>query len=186
MIARIKKYRRLFVTTSCPQKNPRIHLYPFFPRVSEEGNWSCEKWIILVWNWGKFSESLPHWYYLHFPGVITLGTANGPYANYTTKPRLWAIFFSLTLSVHEYSFQPFYSRKPVQTCTKLVGLVVWNLLVCVNMYKGYKCICYWPCGIYTKRTCWKKLWRTNEEFVSFQSTIKNNRMRGIVKEELAE
>ena len=92
------------------------------------------KWIILVWNWGKFSESLPHWYHLHFPRVIILGLASGPYANYTTKPRLWTIFFSLTLSVHEYSFQPFYSRKPSQTCTKLVGLVVWNLLVCVNMH----------------------------------------------------
>ena len=32
------------------------------------------QWIILVWNWGKFSESLPHWYHLHFPRVIILGS----------------------------------------------------------------------------------------------------------------
>ena len=103
--------------------------------LSSSGFWRRElvlrvKWISLVWNWGKFWESLPHWYHLHFPKVIIL---NGPYANYTTKPRLWTIFYSLTLCVHEYSFQPFYSRKPWQTCTKLVGLVVWNLLraICV-------------------------------------------------------
>ena len=149
------KYRRPFLINACPQKKFQKSLVPFLPRVSKEGNWFWEKWIILVRNWGKFSESLPHWYYLLFSGVITLGTANGPYANYTIKPRLWAIFFSLTLSVHEYSFQPFYSRKPSQTCTILVGLVVWNLLV--------RAICYWPCGIYTKLMCYKRLWRTNKK-----------------------
>ena len=54
----IRNYR-----LSTHKKKSQKSLVPFLPRVSEEGNWFCEKWIFLVWNWGKFSESLPHWYY---------------------------------------------------------------------------------------------------------------------------
>ena len=65
----IRNYR-----LSTRKKKSQKSLVPFLPRVSEEGNWFCEKWIFLVWNWAKFSESLPHWYYLHFPRFIILGS----------------------------------------------------------------------------------------------------------------
>ena len=55
-------------------------------------------------------------------------------------------------------------------------LALWNLLVCVNMHKGYLLLTLWK---YTKRMCYKWLWRSNKKSLF---PFKNNPTRGIVKE----
>ena len=86
------EYRRLFVTTACPhtKKKSQKSLVPFLPRVSEERNWFCENWSFLVWNWTKFSESLPHWYHLHFSRVIILGSQRSLRKQDAVWAYIWA------------------------------------------------------------------------------------------------
>ena len=139
MIARIPSTIRNY---RVHKKYPRNHLYPFFPEFLKKVIGSAKNELFWSEIGGSFQKACRTDTTSIFQESSSWA-ANGPYANYTTRRRLWAIFFSLTLSVHEYSFQPFYSRKPSQTWTKLVGLVVWNLLFCVNMHKGYLLLTLW-------------------------------------------
>ena len=60
--------------------------------------------------------------------------------------------------------------------------LAWLCEICSSGYTCIRVICYWPCGLYSKRMCYKRLWRTNKKSLfSFKRQSKITQQGGLWK-----
>ena len=147
MIARIPSTIRNYRLST--KKKPRNHFYPFFLQFLKKVSGSASKMNCLGLKLGKVFRKLAALIPPPFSKESSSWAANGPYANYTTKP---SFILNYSLVCERYSshwhflcmsilFNPFIhvNRRKLA----LNWLTLWNLLLCVNMHKGYLLLTLW-------------------------------------------